>query len=466
MKQFLLCNPWIHDFTAYDLWMRPLGLLSLGETLMKSGARVELVDVLDRGHPAWGPNANPKSKADGSGAFFKTHIQKPEIVRFVPRWFSRYGAPFENVEKHLKRLAQENSFDALLLGSSMTYWYLGAAETARLLRRCFPGTPLIFGGLYADLLPGHAAQHINADLICSFHERPPPRIRELEKILGTKLQPWSESLPQSIGRAMSLYPHPTSYPLMTSMGCSFKCKFCATPLLHPGFHRRDFKEVAEEILTAHEVQGMKDFVFYDDALLHQPDKHIKPLLQLLLEAGGGTRFEISFHTPNGLSPRFIDEELASMMKRTGFKRPRLSLESSAPARENDMNAKITLEQYERAMSCLLKSGFAHGEPITYVLAGLPGQKEDEIEATIRAAYEAGSTVTVSGLSPIPGTPSWTDWKIPEHTDPLLLGNSVFLEHGAPRLNPVEVSESTAAGDGLHRLRMYARKLNSIFKSGF
>jgi hypothetical protein len=33
-KSILLVNPWIHDFAAYDLWMKPLGLLYLGGILL------------------------------------------------------------------------------------------------------------------------------------------------------------------------------------------------------------------------------------------------------------------------------------------------------------------------------------------------------------------------------------------------------------------------------------------------
>jgi cytochrome c-type biogenesis protein CcmH/NrfF len=32
-KNVLLVNPWIDDFTAYDFWVRPLGLLVLGAVL-------------------------------------------------------------------------------------------------------------------------------------------------------------------------------------------------------------------------------------------------------------------------------------------------------------------------------------------------------------------------------------------------------------------------------------------------
>jgi hypothetical protein len=36
-KQILLINPWIHDFAAYDFWLKPLGLLYLGGLLRQNG---------------------------------------------------------------------------------------------------------------------------------------------------------------------------------------------------------------------------------------------------------------------------------------------------------------------------------------------------------------------------------------------------------------------------------------------
>ena len=47
----LLVNPWIHDFAAYDVWAKPLGLLLLGGVLRAHGARVSYLNCLDRFHP-------------------------------------------------------------------------------------------------------------------------------------------------------------------------------------------------------------------------------------------------------------------------------------------------------------------------------------------------------------------------------------------------------------------------------
>jgi len=41
-------NPWIYDFAAYDLWMKPLGLLYIAGFLEESGYDVSLINWMDR----------------------------------------------------------------------------------------------------------------------------------------------------------------------------------------------------------------------------------------------------------------------------------------------------------------------------------------------------------------------------------------------------------------------------------
>ena len=44
----LLINPWIYDFTAYDFWSKPLGLLYIGSILREQGYGVSYIDCMDR----------------------------------------------------------------------------------------------------------------------------------------------------------------------------------------------------------------------------------------------------------------------------------------------------------------------------------------------------------------------------------------------------------------------------------
>ena len=49
---YLLINPPTYDFAAYDLWLKPLGLLCIARILTENGHNVEFIDCMDRNHPA------------------------------------------------------------------------------------------------------------------------------------------------------------------------------------------------------------------------------------------------------------------------------------------------------------------------------------------------------------------------------------------------------------------------------
>ncbi|MBF0494181.1 MAG: hypothetical protein HQL28_03500 [Candidatus Omnitrophica bacterium] len=87
VKHILLVNPWIYDFAAYDLWMKPWGLLKLSAILKKHGFRVSYVDCMDRHHPlgAFSFDDHP----DGTGKFFSSDVEKPEKLKHVPRNYRR-----------------------------------------------------------------------------------------------------------------------------------------------------------------------------------------------------------------------------------------------------------------------------------------------------------------------------------------------------------------------------------------
>ena len=103
-KSILLVNPWIHDFAAYDLWMKPLGLLYLGGILRSRGYRVSLLDCLEftlfPGELTRGLKP-PKRKESGRGHVFKEVIPKPEPLGGIPRQYRRYGIPPEVAQKYL-----------------------------------------------------------------------------------------------------------------------------------------------------------------------------------------------------------------------------------------------------------------------------------------------------------------------------------------------------------------------------
>jgi radical SAM superfamily enzyme YgiQ (UPF0313 family) len=198
-RSILLVNPWIHDFSAYDLWMKPLGLLYLGAILRSRGFEVSLLDCVDfhslpenltRDFPA------PKRREFGRGHFFKEVIPKPPALKSIPRKFRRYGLPPAAVKGYLATLPRP---ELILVTSLMTYWYTGVAETIGFLRERFPGTPIFLGGIYATLCPGHARTFSGADRVLAG-----PWDEEQGRILTEALDS-----PVPLGReSFAEWPHP------------------------------------------------------------------------------------------------------------------------------------------------------------------------------------------------------------------------------------------------------------------
>ena len=151
--EILLINPWIHDFAAYDLWAKPVGLLVLASMLRKQGWEPRLVDCLDPDHPEM---KSFKGRKGSHGRFHRHPIARPEALNTIPRTFSRYGVPYEIIRKDLQSISRPR---AILVTSLMTYWYPGVQEAIALLREVFPGVHLLLGGIYASLMPDNARAH-------------------------------------------------------------------------------------------------------------------------------------------------------------------------------------------------------------------------------------------------------------------------------------------------------------------
>ena len=66
-----MINPWIYDFAAFDLWIKPLGLLYLGAILKDNGFDVKLINCLDRYNKSLAEISKIKYKKYGTGHFYK-----------------------------------------------------------------------------------------------------------------------------------------------------------------------------------------------------------------------------------------------------------------------------------------------------------------------------------------------------------------------------------------------------------
>lgn len=420
----LLVNPWIHDFAAYDFWTKPLGLLYIGALLRQAGFEVHLLDCLY--YPALSPELKvalkpPRLRTFGRGHFYKEIIPKPDPLRKIPRYYRRYGIPPSILKEHLATLPKPQ---LILVTSFMTYWYPGVKETITFLRDNLPGVPIILGGIYPSLCPEHAAQNAGANqiLIGPWH-------KENWQILSAYLKGQPDFIFADFASwpypAFDLYPRLAYVCLLTRRGCPFSCTYCASPRLSPGIISRSPDQVVEEIKHWHEKLGIIDFAFYDDALLYRAEEHIKPILRQILKE----KIRVNFHTPNALHVKELDEELALLLYRAGFKTIRLGLETSIPAWQEVTGRKVTNLDFQLALQNLKKAGYRGEEIGVYLLAGLPGQRVEEVEESIAFVRACGAKPILAEYSPIPGTPLFAKAKefspFDLENEPLFQNNSIF-----------------------------------------
>jgi radical SAM superfamily enzyme YgiQ (UPF0313 family) len=418
-KNLLLINPWIYDFTAFDLWSQPLGLLYIASFLRAHGFVVSYIDCLRSENTS----AEVKSKKYGIGNYRREIVETPQIVNDIPRKFARYGI---SESEFVGKLKKPPAPDAILITSVMTYWYPGPSQIVKIVREIYPDIPIILGGIYASLLPEHAKNVVKPDYII---EGPGEWqvLRLLEEILNHPVDTDTEfkRLDDYPYPAFDLVPNLRYICIMTSRGCPFNCSFCAQKHIAAKFSQRNPEKVVEEIVYHIKKYKLRDFAFYDDALFINKEQHIKVILRKLIEA----KLSIRLHTPNGLFIRDIDEELATLMFNTNFKTIRLSYETSNEDRRKDMNNKISNEGMQIAVTNLVKAGYSASDLEAYVIMGLPEQNLDEILESIIFVNNLGVQVRLASFSPIPKTREFEravrSGVIPENIDPLLTNKTIF-----------------------------------------
>lgn len=405
----LLINPWIYDFAAYNFWARPLGLLKVAEFLTQFNVKISFIDCCD----------SYRIKKFGTGKYTHEVIEKPELLSTIPRKYKRYGIKYEEFIERLKNLSR---VDLILVTSIMSYWWQGLRDVVTIVRECFKNIPIILGGIYATLYEEHAKEMISPDFVYKgvisdkFVEVLDSFGIKIERVRDKPLFWWN----------LNFYKTMPYAPILTSTGCPYRCSYCASSILYGSFNQREVDEVIGEIEELYKI-GVRDFAFYDDALLYRAEEHIKPILRRVEKIGTDLRF----HTPNGLHARFIDEEIASLMKRAGFKTIRLSLETVNIRRQLETGGKVTNEDLERAVLYLKRVGFSGKEIGVYIMYGLPGQDLREVFEGVNFLRKLQVRIHLTEFSPIRGTYYWNrlveEGKISDNLDPILTNNTVFSE---------------------------------------
>lgn len=422
--RLLLINPPIYDFSAYDFWLKPLGLLRVAGSL-RGRVACRLFDFLDRCQPdAIVADAKGRADAFGRGPFPAQPADKPAVFSQIPRRFKRFGLgrpAFQNF------LDQCEAPDVVLIQTGMTYWYLGVQEVIADVRKHHPEARIVLGGVYATLCPDHA-KGLGADLVVQGGELTP--LWDLLGHTGDLAQPplWEA------------YPKLGTGVLKLSDGCPFDCTYCAVHKLSPGFSIRPLDRVMRECELLARC-GVTDVAFYDDALLYQPDKLLLPFLEGLQKADCHFRF----HTPNALNARFLSGSMAAAMVEAGFKTFYLGFESGAASWQKSTGGKVKQAEFKAAVDNLIRAGADRRHITAYLIAGHVDHHGQQLEDAMGFVNALGVRIMLAEFSPIPGTPDGdrcSDWV--DMSEPLWHNKTAFAmtRLGIDRVNQLKLLRQT------------------------
>ena len=433
----LLVYPPVHDFALYDLFLKPYGLLRIGLWLRDGGWDVRVVNALDYEDPeSAAALGRPKRRADGTGKMFRSLLPYPGGLENCGRRFSRYGIIPDSFRRRIADSADGCGVapDIILVSTGMTYWYPGAQEAVRICREVHPGVPVAAGGIYATLMPEHCAASTGADRVVAGD-----RSGDLAAVLGEFGLPAPRGdYPREPLFARELWREAGVLRLNT--GCPLLCDYCASRRLSPVFEAGD-PDAAFRTLISYMECGVRNFAFYDDALLVNKEKVFLPFLERVADRygyagqagdGGPAAEAPRFHLPNAVHIGLLDPDTARLMRRAGFREIRMGFESASPgfhAEHTPKEAKFSPGAFPRAAEFLVEAGFPPESLSVYILAGLPGQSAREVAESVRFVRKARVRVHLSEYSPVPGSGLWEEsvrrCRYPIGEEPLYHNNSFF-----------------------------------------
>jgi radical SAM superfamily enzyme YgiQ (UPF0313 family) len=365
----------------------------------------------------------PQRHTYGRGKFFRQVIAKPDSLKMMPKNYCRYGILPEIFREELKN---HQDTDIVLITSMMTYWYPGVFEAIKIIKKVLPKIPVVLGGKYATLCYEHAIKYSGADFVISGAGEKPV-LKLLQDLFGEEpsFVPDSESLDSLPYPAFDLIRKIDQLPIITSRGCPNRCSYCSSHILNKKFIRRDPIKVADEIEHWQKKSGVKNFSFYDDALLVHPTEMIVPLLRELHKRN----LSCQFHCPNGLHLREIDEDLSKLLYDSGFKTIRFGFETADFDRQRQTGGKVKNEELFEGVCYLKKAGYKTGDIGIYLLCGLPNQSTAEVRDSIDFVRKCGAKPMLTEYSPIPGTKMWAEAVIASpfdiQSEPLYHNNSML-----------------------------------------
>ena len=194
-------------------------------------------------------------------------------------------------------------------------------------------------------------------------------------------------------------------PLLTGLGCSYKCTFCEHALMGNKHHALQAKDIVEQMNFYYENYNVDTFAFFDEEFLSDKER-IFELTGLLRK----NKHKFSWGTQvraSDVHEKYIDKDRLKQIEESGCIRFSMGIESGSPRMLKKIKKGLTPELVTRA------ANFGKDSKIVFsysFIVNLPTETNEELQMTIDLAKKLLAIKSNSFVSAIhhyfayPGTP--------------------------------------------------------------
>lgn len=318
----------------------------------------------------------------------------------------------------LSSVMREIPPDTVLIGvSTTTLAWPAVRQAAAVLKKSFPGVPVVVGGPHVTAFPEETLRYSEFDVgvigdgehslmeLLSRAEAgrslagvPGTVYRENNAIQVDQQVCWVERLDDLPMPALDLLPlhryrsvvvKSPFVTMLTSRGCPYKCSFCSQIYMGDKFRFHSADRIIAEMERAERAFGAKEIVMFDETFGAN-----RRVAHEVFEEMQRRKFGFRWNARTRID--LLSDELLLAMRKSGCYMLHLGIESGTPRILEKMRKGITLEQVERVVRSAHRMGFRlHG----YFMLGYPGETREEIEATVKLSRRlpldwASYTVTI------------------------------------------------------------------------
>ena len=198
-------------------------------------------------------------------------------------------------------------------------------------------------------------------------------------------------------KANADYTGKKTFNMVTSRGCPFACTFCSAPTFYQKRYKgRSPENVVDEMELLINQYGAEVIIVEDENLTVE-----KKRLEAIMDEMIRRKIKVKWIAEVGLTIAYLDMNLISKLKQTGFIELRLALESGDAEMLKTMKKPLILKKARRVVKEAREAGM---RCVSFLLMGMPGETIKQMQNTVDFAEEIGFDWNIiSMVLPLPGT---------------------------------------------------------------